>query len=430
MRQESLKTELEQKLDSYRKPMEKMFYVFFAIGFFYEYLTSSMLFIPFQNLILSVLSNFPLQVVEILFYGILNLRYLIIFPAIYTVFCEVRGRRNRIILTSLLFIGWFYALYWRSSLEWPVSYAFLVIVACANRDIKKIINISLIIGASVIGISFILSQVGVIDDLVWQRPGEGMRNRHAFGMNYCTNLASHAMFLIFLYMFIKRGKLKIPEYLAIIFLTALNIIFVDGQISAVCVILSLIGCIFVAIFNYKKITVPKRILIVWNILTVSSYIVCATIQFIWAILYKDDPNIWYNKYYSLENRIRTNYLLLKNFPFSWFGTDFLQVGLGWNGETPDYYFWVDCSYTRIYAMYGIVAFVIIMALLTWIVIRLMKRKNYFGVFLMAIIAFDLMIEHHIIEVAYNTFLVLAFANLDTLYNSKEDADSSSSDHPG
>ena len=414
MSHEAFKSELELKLGSYRNPMEKMFYFFFALGFFYDYLTSSMLFIPFQNTLLSLLSFFPLPVIEILFYGILNLRYLIIFPAIYTIFCEVKDKRHRIILSALLLIGWFYAIYWRADMEWPVFSALLFIVACANRDIKKIIKISLIIGASVIVLSFILSQIGVIDDLVWQRPGEGMRSRHAFGMNYCTNLASHAMFLIFLYMFIKKGKLKIWEYMTIIALTIVNILFMDCQISAICVLLAMAGCLLTALISHKKITIPENVVKIWNFIMISSYIVCAAIQFIWALLYRSDPDIWYNRYYSLENRIKTNYILLKNFPFSLFGTKFLQVGLGWTEETPDYYFWVDCSYTRLYAMYGIVAFVIFMALLTWIVIRLMKKNNYFGMYLMAVIAFDLMIEHHIIEIAYNTFLLLAFADLEPL----------------
>ena len=414
MRYEALKTELDQKLISYRKPMERMFYFFFALGFLYEYLTSSMLYNPLQNALLSALSIFPIRAVEMLFYGIINLRYLIIFPAIYTIICEVKNMRDRIILSLLLFSGWFYALYWRSDPECPVFYALLVIIACAERDIKKIFKISLIIGAVMIVISFILSQTGIIDDLVWQRPGEDLRIRHAFGMIYCTDLASHVMFLIFLYMFIKRGKLKFTEYLLILTLVLVNVLFVDGQIAAICTLLAMAGCVYNSVSYGKKITLPQKILKILKLLMISSFAACAALQFIWAILYKDDPNIWYNRYYSLENRIRTNYRLLKSFPFSWFGTDFLQVGLGGTEETPTYYFWVDCSYTRLYAMYGIVAFVIFMGLLTWIVIRLMKKKNYFGMFLMAVIALDLMVEHHIIEIAYNTFLVIAFANLDSL----------------
>ena len=238
------------------------------------------------------------------------------------------------------------------------------------------------------------------------------------------------MFLIFLYMFLKRGKLKIIEYAVIIMLTAINIIFVDGQISAICAILAAAGCVFTSVVSYKKFTIPAGLLKLWNIFAVSSYMICAVVQFIWALLYRDDPDIWYNRYYSLENRIYTNHLLLKCFPFSWFGTDFPQTGSGWTEESPDFYFWVDCSYTRIYAMYGIVAFVVFMGLLTWITIRLLKRKNYFGMFLMMVIAFDLMIEHHMIEISYNTFLVLAFANLDKLFATKHDILSLSHDHPG
>ena len=73
-------------------------------------------------------------------------------------------------------------------------------------------------------------------------------------------------------------------------------------------------------------------------------------------------------------------------------------------------------------MYGVVAFAIYMTLLTGIQIRLNKRKAYFAMFLMTLVAADCMMEHHMIEVAFNTFLVLAFADMDTLpwLNRKEE----------
>ena len=38
---------------------------------------------------------------------------------------------------------------------------------------------------------------------------------------------------------------------------------------------------------------------------------------------------------------------------------------------------------------------------------------------MAVIALDCMIEHHMIEVAFNTFLVFAFADLDPVLGKEE-----------
>ena len=409
---------IEQELGKYQRPMATMFYVFFAIIFIYDYLSSSMMFIPFENMILKGILWLPYDLIEPAFKLILNLRHLIIIPAVYTIICEVRDRKRQVILAALLLVGWFYAIYWREIEDYAVFSPLLVIVACANRDIKKIIKIAIVSGTSVIALAFVLSQMGIIEDLVWQRPGIGMPDRHAFGMNYCTDLVSHVMFLIFLYMFLKRGRLKLTEYVVIGVLSVINILFVDGKIALICTVFALGGCIFVTLYDKKQWKIPDGLMHIWDALMVSSYIIGAAILFGWVFIYKTDPDIWYNRYYSLENRLHTNYRLLTQIPFSWFGTNFVQMGFGGKAEMPEYYFWVDCSYPRVYAMNGIVAFVVFMAILTWIVIRLKKRKLYFGMFLMAVIALDCMIEHHMIEIAYNTFLVCAFANLDTIIEKK------------
>ena len=403
-------TVVSENLQKYRKPMERMFYLFFVIIFIYDYLSSSMMFIPFQNMILKTILFLPIDLIEPVFELILNLRHLIIIPAVFTIIIEVKERNRKIILSLLLFAGWFYAMYWRESGDYAVFSPLLVIVACANRDMKKIIKLSLASGVFVIFLAFVLSRFGIIEDLTWNRPGSSFE-RHAFGMNYCTDLASHVMFLIFLYMFLKQGHLKWWDYVVIVGLSAVNVFFVDGQIALICVVMALAGCCFVSIYDKKGWEIPEKVICVWKWLLQSAFVVGAGVMFLLAITYKEDPQIWYNRYYSLENRIHTNYRLLKAIPFSWFGTSFVQVGSGGKSDYTGYYFWVDCSYTRVYAMHGIVAFIIFMALLTWVQIRLKKKKAYFGMFLMAVVAFDCMIEHHMIEVAFNTFLVLAFADM-------------------
>ncbi|MBP3295420.1 MAG: hypothetical protein J6M27_02465, partial [Lachnospiraceae bacterium] len=132
---------IEQELGKYQRPMATMFYVFFAIIFIYDYLSSSMMFIPFENMILKGILWLPYDLIEPAFKLILNLRHLIIIPAVYTIICEVRDRKRQVILAALLLVGWFYAIYWREIEDYAVFSPLLVIVACANRDIKKIIKI-------------------------------------------------------------------------------------------------------------------------------------------------------------------------------------------------------------------------------------------------------------------------------------------------
>ena len=412
MRMEKEQKNLVTELEKYKKPMERMFYVFFAINFVYDMLTYTMMFVPLENLLLKPLALLPIDLILPALETILNLRLLIVIPAAYTVFFEMRKQKQQAILIALLFVGWFYAMYWRKDSDLSIFCPLLLIVAAAGRNMKKMAKIALISGISVMGLAFILSQIGVIEDIVWQRViGEG-RGRHAFGMTYCTDLAAHVLYFILLYMLMVHGKMKWWGYALITVLTVINIVFVDGRIALACTVLAVMGCVFLHFYDKHQWKIPEALMVVWKWLLTWSFVLGAGFMFLLSVTYKKDPEIWYNRYVFFGGRLYTNYRLLKTIPFSWFGTSFYQSGWGGKTEEPAYYFWVDCSYTRLYAMYGIVAFLIFMALLTWIQIRLKKRKAYFAMYLMALVALDCMMEHHMTEVAFNIFLLMAFCDLD------------------
>ena len=76
------------------------------------------------------------------------------------------------------------------------------------------------------------------------------------------------------------------------------------------------------------------------------------------------------------------------------------------------YEFLDSSYARILLMYGWVAFVLILGLILWLQFRLYKKKKTFQMFVLAVLSLQFMMEHHILEPAYNIFLLLPFACLD------------------
>ena len=396
----------------YQKPMERTFYVFLVIIIVYDFLSSSMMMFPFTAAIGNTLTKLlRFDLVEPVYGMVLNLRHLIAIPALFTIMFEAKGWGRKMVLAALLVIGWFYSVHWREIGDTMVFSSLLVIVACANRDIKKIVKIVMICGVSVIAVAFVLSRFGLIEDLTWTRPDNTFA-RHAFGMNYCTDLACHVMFLIFLYMFYQKGKLRWWEYAIILLLCLINVLFVDGRIALFCTLAAVGGCLVKTFLDKKNCRVPAGLMRLWGGALLAAFVIGAGIVFAADLFYSEDPGMWYNQSVSLGNRLWTNHVLFKELPVTLFGTYFLQVGWGGVSGPLDYYFWVDCSYSRVFAMYGIVAFGIYLALLTGIQLRLKKRGAYFAMFLMALVAIDCMMEHHMIEVSFNTFLLLAFADLD------------------
>ena len=242
----------DQIAAKYKKPMERMFYICFAIIFTYDYVSSSMMMFPFTAFIgNSLMKILPYDLVMPVYEMVLNLRHLIVIPALFTICFEAKGTGRKIMLATLLVIAWIYAVHWREQGDTMIFSSLLVIVACYGKDIKKIIRIALISGASVIFVAFVLSRFGLIEDLSWNRP-DSTFDRHAFGMNYCTDLACHVLYLILLYMFYRRGKLRWWEYAVMLVLCLVNVLFVDGRIALICTTLAIVGCGVNALLQKKQ----------------------------------------------------------------------------------------------------------------------------------------------------------------------------------
>ena len=77
--------------EKYRKPMEKMFYFFFAVIFIYDYVYSSMIIFPIVQGMISVLSFLPAELIRPVAELIFNIIHLLIIPAILTILFEEKG---------------------------------------------------------------------------------------------------------------------------------------------------------------------------------------------------------------------------------------------------------------------------------------------------------------------------------------------------
>lgn len=393
--------------------MERMFYVFLVFVLLYDRLAATpfMLWLRYQAGV--AMGDMDPALVDLLFNSIFNLRFLIVIPAVYTLLFEVKNRRQQILMVVLLGIGWFYAFYWRDTNDTVVFEALILMVACYGREFKKIARTGMVLSILVLLLVFIMSGAGIWPDYIDERGGF---SRHAFGTFHCTDLAAQWGYMIFLYVFLKDGLLKWYDYLGIIVLTVLNLLLVDGRNTYLCVILLSVGCILHSYMKKKDIVLPGGLGKIWTGVLMLAFVIPAAVYFILNATYTDSPEVFYNRFGVLESlafRLRTTARVTSVLPFSWFGKYFLQMGAGFgvNAQHTGLYTFLDCSYMRVYVMYGVVAFVLFLLLFTGIQWRLKKEKMVFRMFILAVVALHCFMEHRWIDMAYDLFLLVAFADL-------------------
>ena len=88
---------------------------------------------------------------------------------------------------------------------------------------------------------------------------------------------------------------------------------------------------------------------------------------------------------------------------------FFQKSNGGSTETPLNYFFLDSSYISILLQYGLIMFVMILILWGIIGLRARKEKDWVLLWILAIIAFQSIMEQHLLDISYNPFLWILFA---------------------
>ncbi len=402
---------VKEQLLSYRKTMDRMYYVSTAILLGYNIFGSSVMSHYFFEWLYGLFGNLPGDLVTLIVETICMVRYLIIFPALYNIAVEVSDRRKKILMAGLLLLGWFYSFYWRQFSSMVFFEITAVMVASYGKDFKKVGIQSILISLVIISVSFVLSIAGILPDFVKMR---GDMARHAFGMQYCTDLAAHWCFLLLTYMFIKDGKQGWLFYVAVGILSVLNILLVDGRNSLIIVLLACIGSVVYCSFSKKELHLPEGMKKVFSWILALSYVLLAGVYMALNFAYSRELVSVLEKIpgfaASIVPRLATSRRATMVFPFSLFGSPYIQVGDG--GGTADYlgiYTFLDDSYVSVYVLYGIVGLLLMLATSTYAQFRLKKEGQLFRMFLLALVALDCFVEHHWTETGYNVFLFLPFA---------------------
>ena len=402
-----------------------MYWFFLVWILLYELLGSTPFLLYFVRWLAGILSGFKPEFAALIFQSLMNLRFLIVIPAVYSILMEVKSGKIKLLFTAMLLIGLFYSILLREQNDTAIFRAMVLIVASYGRDFKKIAKTSLFLTGGVTIFTIAMNLLGVIPEYTLERNGDALVIlkempfslerigvlRHSFGFLGPTNLAGHCCFMILTLIFLRDGILKWYDYVTIGCLTFLNILLVDGRTALITVILAVGGCVINVIrlhFSWKLKGILGKI---WQGLLLFSCPIIAGLFLLLSATYNSDPSLWVNRLPfvgTLVGRFAVTKRIMDQLPFSFFGNYYNSFGEESTGlvEYSGNYNFLDSSYARLYLIYGFIGLVLICGMFVLAQYNLRKNEKGFAMFLLAVVFLDCTMEHHLIDPSYNIFLLL------------------------
>lgn len=282
--------------------------------------------------------------------------------------------------------------------------AFLI-VGAKDISIDKILGVYLIIGIIMMAAAFICSHYGIIENLQYWK-NEQMR--FSFGAVYPTDFAAHIFYLILAAICLFNRKVYIIEPVIICVVAYVVYKWTIASTSFIC----MAGFAFFLIVYciVAKIKAPIKDNWFSKILSIAPVGLAALFIGMTVAYDANDPR-WISINDKLSDRLTNSRLGLDTNGFNLFGKYIEERGWGKSVIEKADYFYLDDSYIRIMLEYGIIVLVVVLAIFIVASRRAAKAGRITMVVAIAFIALHSFMEHHLVEIAYNPFILCVFANM-------------------
>lgn len=295
------------------------------------------------------------------------------------------------------------------------EYSFLfeigfLIIGAKNIDFRKLLKTYLVIEVALTLITMVAALTGHVEHLIYE---SYKGNRYSFGSVYPTDFAAHIVYIVIVFVVLyTKTYMRILQIVLTICMAAFVWYACRGYTSTICLVLVVVAIMIGLLLNQKNLFKVEGVYTV-------SYIGFAALYLFMNYKYDVQSELWQKIDSALSGRLTiTNGISLLN-PIKMFGQNIFEDGMGGTIDWPDQYSYIDDSYLRILLKYGIVLFVVFIIMLTYNLHQLKMYNCRVCLMLLSIIALHSFMEQHLLELAYNPFILMTFANLSNIENKTE-----------
>ncbi len=290
-------------------------------------------------------------------------------------------------------------------------YLLILIIGARGISFKKLIKVYAAVTAVLLIITIAAALSGYIENLTYYQ--EGRRTRYAFGINYPTDFSAILFYLILACFYIRGKKLKYIE-LGIAGLLGIFVYwFCDARMNTICIIGASLVFAVHKFFSKKAEKKQKeyRICKPISMLLILSGILCSLVMTGLTMLYSPNNPIIAFIDNALSSRLRLGHKGIDIYGFTLWGQNIPMIGLGSTTKDVDFYFFLDSSYIYNLLQFGLLIAVLLLAAWTMISGKAYIKKEWELLLILAIIAVQCMVEHHMVSVAFNPFWMALLGEL-------------------
>lgn len=312
------------------------------------------------------------------------------------------------ILFILLVIGSFIIARRYSGVDALLETGFLI--AGANDiDYRKILKVYLIVEIPTTICTMIAGYTGVITDLVFHR---GEQVRMSFGFVYPTDFAAGIIFMVTAWGVLRQVRCTWIEIGLMIISVVLFEKYCDVRNSEIVMMILIICVVYLKIRNKLAAKKGKEYTpsLLLKILCLVAPYGLAGFMILVSRFYRPDIE-WMAKLNTLfSTRLSLGKEVFDRYDIQIWGQDIPMRGNGGSTEVVADYFFIDSSYVNILMRLGLVAFILVMLIISIIMIKSLNHP--YMLMAMAIVCIHSVMEHHMFEVYYDVFLMLPLAKFD------------------
>lgn len=297
---------------------------------------------------------------------------------------------------------------------YTAGYAFILVL---GSMMLAIVNIQDVAVYRVVVVAQVLSlltmvigvQTGVIEDLIYINTTDGLR--HSFGINYPTDFATHIIFILMI-AYVLFSQISNGYFIALVipaFWISYN--YCSAKCSTIIllllIILIIVECAYGKLQKFRVVRVVDS-MVGWGKILAMPVMSIVSLIFTWQ--YNEQE--WLQKVNTLlTNRLVIGSQILQERGLSLFGQCFDMLGGGGSIGYKSGYYFIDNAYLLIAIRYGVILLVLVNVFYVFSVFQAKKKMNRRLMNVFLLIAVQAVVEHHMIEVWLNIFLISAVLNM-------------------
>lgn len=285
----------------------------------------------------------------------------------------------------------------------------LLIAGANDIDYRKILKVYLIVEIPMTICTMIAGYTGVITNLVYHR---GEQVRMSFGFVYPTDFAAGIIFMVTAWVVLRQVRCIWIEIGLMIISVILFEKYCDVRNSEIVMMILIICVVYLKIRNKLAAKKGKEYTpsLLLKILCLVAPYGLAGFMILVSRFYRPDIE-WMAKLNTLfSTRLSLGKEVFDRYDIQIWGQDIPMRGNGGSTEVVADYFFIDSSYVNILMRLGLVAFILVMLIISIIMIK--NLNHPYMLMAMAIVCIHSVMEHHMFEVYYDVFLMLPLAKFD------------------